>query len=253
MRMRAISEEKIAAFQADGYLHLPRYLDESALDATKQTLNRVIDRINTFRSEEIYYEDKTDPTSLKQIQHLENKDDFFQQLVATGKVYELAQELLQEEPIPKNIQYFNKPPKTSSATPAHQDGYYFMLKPCRALTMWLALEEVDESNGCISYVRASHQQGLREHQRTKTLGFSQGITDFPRPDDEERMAKIKAQPGDLLIHDAMTIHLADKNRSSRSRKAIGFIYYAASAKVDEAAHANYQRQLDRDLRGEKKI
>ena len=158
----------------------------------------MVDRINTFRSAEVYYEDKTDPTSLKQIQHLENKDDFFQQLVSTGKVYELAQELLQEEPIPKNIQYFNKPPKTSSATPAHQDGYYFMLKPCRALTMWLALEEVDESNGCISYVRASHQQGLREHQRTKTLGFSQGITDFPRPDDEERMTRIKAQPGDLF-------------------------------------------------------
>ena len=51
----------------------------------------------------------------------------------------------------------------------------------------------------------------------------------------------------------MTIHLADKNRSSRSRKAIGFIYYAASAKVDEVAHASYQRQLDKDLRGENKI
>ena len=253
MRMRATSEEQIAAFQADGYLHLPRYLDESALDATKQTLKKVMNKINTFRNEEIYYEDKADPTSLKQIQHLENKDDFFQQLISTGTVYELAQELLQEEPIPKNIQYFNKPPKTGSATPAHQDGYYFMLKPCRALTMWLALEEVDESNGCISYVRASHQQGLREHQRTKTLGFSQGITDFPRPDEEERMVKIKAQPGDLLIHDAMTIHLADKNCSSRSRKAIGFIYYAASAKVDEAAHAAYQQKLVNDLREENKI
>ena len=251
--MGILCEEQSRSFQTEGYLHLPDYLTASELDATNRALTRVVDRISTFRSEEVYYEDKTDPTSLKQIQHLENKDDFFQQLISTGTVYELAQEILQEEPIPKNIQYFNKPPKTSSATPAHQDGHYFMLKPCRALTMWLALEEVDESNGCISYVGASHQQGLREHQRTKTLGFSQGITDFPRSDDEERMVKIKAQPGDLLVHDAMTIHLADKNRSSRSRKAIGFIYYAASAKVDEAAHANYQRQLDRDLRGEKKI
>ena len=132
MRMRAISEEQIEAFKADGYLHLPRYLDESALDATKQALKKVMDKINTFRSEEIYYEDKADPASLKQIQHLENKEEFFQHLISTGTVYELAQELLQEEPIPKNIQYFNKPPKRSSATPAHQDGYYFMLNPCRA-------------------------------------------------------------------------------------------------------------------------
>ena len=253
MRMRAISEEQIESFKADGYLHLPRYLDESALSATQQALKKVMDKINTFRSEEIYYEDKEDPASLKQIQHLENKEEFFQHLISTGTVYELAQELLQEEPIPKNIQYFNKPPKHSSATPAHQDGYYFMLNPCRALTMWLALEEVDESNGCISYVRSSHQLGVRKHQRTKTLGFSQGIADFPSPEDQAQLVKIKAQPGDLLVHDAMTIHSADKNRSTRTRKAIGFIYYAASAKVDEAAHAAYQQQLANDLRKENKI
>ena len=248
-----MSKEQIEAFQADGYLHLPRYLDESALEAIKQTLKKVMDKINAFPEEEVYYEDKADPTSLKQIQHLENKEEFFQQLISTGTVYELAKELLQEEPIPKNIQYFNKPPKRSSATPAHQDGFYFMLNPCRALTMWLALEEVDESNGCISYVKASHKLGLRKHQRTKTLGFSQGITDFPHPEDQAQLMKTKAQPGDLLVHDAMTIHLADENQSSRTREAIGFIYYAASAKVDEAAHAAYQQQLNEDLKSEKKI
>ena len=248
-----MSKEQIEAFQADGYLHLPGYLDESALEAIKQTLKKVMDKINAFPEEEVYYEDKADPTSLKQIQHLENKEKFFQQLISTGTIYELARELLQEKPIPKNIQYFNKPPKCGSATPAHQDGFYFMINPCRALTMWLALEEVDESNGCISYAKASHKLGLRKHQRTKTLGFSQGITDFPNPEDKEQIVKIKAQPGDLLIHDAMTIHSADKNLSSRSRKAIGFIYYAASAKVDEVAHTNYQRQLNNDLKREKKI
>ena len=248
-----MSKEQIEAFQADGYLHLPHYLDESALEAIKQTLKKVMDKINAFPEEEVYYEDKADPTSLKQIQHLENKEEFFQQLISTGTVYELAKELLQEEPIPKNIQYFNKPPKRSSATPAHQDGFYFMLNPCRALTMWLALEEVDESNGCISYVKASHKLGLRKHQRTKTLGFSQGITDFPHPEDQAQLMKTKAQPGDLLVHDAMTIHLADENQSSRTREAIGFIYYAASAKVDEAVHAAYQQQLTNDLRKENKI
>jgi phytanoyl-CoA hydroxylase len=253
MKMAGIREEQIKSFQADGYLHLPDYLSESMLGATKQALMRVIDKIDTFCSEEVYCEDREDPASLKQIQHLENKEDFFQQLISTGGLYELAQEIFQEEPIPKNIQYFNKPPKKGSATPAHQDGYYFMLNPCRALTMWLALEEVDESNGCISYVKASQRLGLRAHQCTKTLGFSQGITDFPNPEDQAQMVKIKAQPGDLLIHDAMTIHSADENSSSRSRKAIGLIYYAASARVDKLAHATYQQQLANDLRKENKI
>ncbi|MEC8389905.1 MAG: phytanoyl-CoA dioxygenase family protein [Planctomycetota bacterium] len=36
---------------------------------------------------------------------------------------------------------------------------------------------------------------------------------------------LPAQPGDLLVHDAMTIHRADANRSTnRTRRALGFIY-----------------------------
>ncbi|MGA1522446.1 MAG: hypothetical protein ACO4CZ_00610 [Planctomycetota bacterium] len=57
------------------------------------------------------------------------------------------------------------------------------------------------------------------------------------------------QAGDLLAHDASTIHRADANRDpTRSRKALGFIYYAESARVDEARHAAYQERLAREMR-----
>ena len=63
-----------------------------------------------------------------------------------------------------------------------------------------------------------------------------------------------AQPGDLLAHDALTIHWADGNRSqTRSRRALGLIYYSERAQEDAAAHAAYQRRLTEDLRREGKI
>lgn len=71
----------------------------------------------------------------------------------------LASILLHDEVIGKNIQYFNKPPKIGKPTPAHQDGYYFMLEPNEAVTMWMALEPVDEENGCVRYVKGSHKKG----------------------------------------------------------------------------------------------
>ena len=43
-----------------------------------------------------------------------------------------------------NLQYFNKSPGANKPTPPHQDGYYFMITPCEAVTMWLALDEVDD-------------------------------------------------------------------------------------------------------------
>ena len=54
----------------------------------------------------------------------------------------------------------------------------------------------------------------------KTLGFSQGIVGYPTALERESETPFPAKPGDLLVHDAMTIHRADGNRSmTRSRRA----------------------------------
>ncbi len=145
------------------------------------------------------------------------------------------------------MQYFNKPAKIGKATPPHQDGYYFMLEPCEAVTMWLALDDVDEENGCVRYIKGSNHKGMRPHGRTQTLGFSQGIQDYGEADLADEIA-FPAKSGDLLAHHAMTIHRADANTSeSRSRRALGFIYYSERAKEDKAAHAAYQEKLAREM------
>ena len=56
-------------------------------------------------------------------------------------------------------EWFNKPPGTDSPTPPHQDNYYFSLKPPNVLTIWLALDPVDDENGCLRYVAGSHRDG----------------------------------------------------------------------------------------------
>ena len=52
----------------------------------------------------------------------------------------------------------------------------------------------------------------------------------------------------------MTIHRADANLSqTRTRQAIGFIYYSERAKEDEVAHAAYQKRLAADMKAKGKI
>jgi hypothetical protein len=44
------------------------------------------------------------------------------------------------------------------------------------------------------------------------------------------------------------------NRSkTRSRRALGFIYFAKSVEVDKEARAAYQAKLDKDLSADNKI
>lgn len=247
--------ELLKRFDADGFVALAQFLSGDTLTELLSHVDRFIcDIAPQLPPEQVFFEDKDKPATLKQIQHMEDHDPWFHDLLGKGRFRELAELLVGGPVVPKNMQYFNKPKGIGQPTPPHQDGYYFMLDPCKALTMWFALEEVDQQNGCVRYTRGSHKGGMREHARTKILGFSQGIADYPT--DQDRAAEIAtpAQPGDLLVHDAMTIHRADGNRSTtRTRRALGFIYYSEQAQEDAQAHAEYQRKLAQELKSTGKI
>ncbi len=242
-------------FEQFGYVFCRRFQLPGDVAEIKANLERLIaEVVPTLPSEHVFYEDKSDPTSLKQIQKLQEHDDFFQDLMNEGPFRELAESLLGSKVTCQNMQYFNKPPGIGQPTPPHQDGFYFKLVPCEAVTMWMALEPVDEENGCVRYVPRSHQLGMRPHGSTGTLGFSQGITDFPNEFDSANEIGFPAQPGDLLAHHALTIHRADGNSSpTRSRRALGFIYYSTNATQDVEAWKQYQENLKQELKQSGKI
>ncbi|MFP6899932.1 MAG: phytanoyl-CoA dioxygenase family protein [Opitutales bacterium] len=242
-----------ATFEEDGFVSVPGFCETDELKAIETALARFISEVlPNLPPEEVFYEDTGDFSTLKQIQRMHESDEFFGSFIE-NKPRAFAEELLGEPVIAKNLQYFNKPPGTGQATPAHQDGHYFMLRPCHALTMWMALDPVDEENGCVRYLRGSHHDGLRPHERTQTLGFSQGIVDFGKEETREEIP-CPAQPGDLLAHHALTVHRADANFSrTRSRRALGFIFYGESTREDTDAHEKYQRNLARELKASGKI
>lgn len=241
-------------FERDGFVTVQRFCDTDELRCVENTLNRFIgDGLNRLPPEHVFFEDKSAPATLKQIQCLHVHDTFLGAFM-NDRPRQLAEELLGEPVKGMNLQYFNKPPAHNLATPPHQDGFYFMLEPCRALTMWMALDAVDGENGCIRYVRGSHIQGMRPHARTQTLGFSQGISDFGQAVDSANEVACPAEPGDLLAHHALTIHRADANVSAkRTRRALGFIFYGASARENGARHEAYQADLATELAKAKKI
>lgn len=240
-------------FDRDGFVALRGFLSREQLEQVHGRMERYVrELVPLLASSKVMYEDKSRPETLKQMQDVYKHDPFFGRL-AFGEQFLGLAELLLGGPVRfDNVQWFNKPPQIGSATPPHQDGYYWMLKPNEGLTMWLALDPVDEGNGCVRYVPGSHRRGVRPHQRTTTLGFSQGISGFGDADRAAEVA-IHAQPGDLLVHHALTIHRADPNRSDRSRRAMGFTYFAWNVREDAEAKAAYHKALVSDLTTQGKL
>jgi phytanoyl-CoA hydroxylase len=238
----------LSSFKRDGYAVVREFMSGQRLADFQSNVDRFVrDVLPNLPRQHVFYEDKDDPTSLKQFQGMNDHDEYFSRWMHDGPFRELAELLLGGPVVPKDLQFFNKPPSIGKPTPAHQDGYYFMLDPCEAITIWFALDFVDDENGCVRYVTGSHKQGMRPHGRTQTLGFSQGITDY-NDEDARREQAFHASPGDVLVHDAMTIHRADGNQSAnRSRRAIGIVYYSDRARVDEVAILAYKEKLKREM------
>lgn len=251
----AVTSEHLDHFYRDGFVKLPGFLSAKDLKEFNQRIDDVINTIVPgLPPEEVFYETRGEVETLKQIQRVWQHDAWIAQHFHDGVFKAWAQALLGGEVVPKNLQYFNKPAGVGRATPAHQDGYYFLLNPCEAVTLWLALDDVDEENGCVRYIPGSHRRGLREHQRTDVLGFSQGIADYPTAEDMESEVPVPARAGDLLIHHALTVHRADANRSrSRSRRALGWVYFSESAAEDADAQLAYQQQLASEMKKAGKI
>lgn len=231
-------------FQQLGFAHVPGFLSKEELQEVIKHLSVVTrSTVSEMPSNCVFYEGKVSQSTLKQLIDINLYDPFFGEMLANSKFSEIAEFFLEDEVIGKTVEYFNKPPKIGKATPPHQDGFYFMLNPSVAVTMWLALEEAGEDNGCVHYVKGSHLQAMRPHGKTQTLGFSQGIVDFGNEYDRANLVSIAAKPGDLLIHHSLTVHLAGSNQSEKSRRALGLIYFGKSAKEDVVAKAAYQKML----------
>lgn len=234
-------------FDRDGYALVPNFLDESKRREIFGALDRYITQtIPSVPRQDKFYEDVERTETLKQMCHIKAHDPYFADLMGSEKFRALAEVLLEDQVVCHECEWFDKPPAKNSPTPPHQDGYYFPIEPNVALTMWLAIDPVDQSNGCLRYVSGSHHKGLRTHHRTDTLGFSQGVADYSDQDRELERC-VEMQSGDLVIHHSVTIHRAEANPSNRNRRALGLIYFAGHAKFDEAAQNTYHEQLFSDL------
>jgi phytanoyl-CoA hydroxylase len=232
-------------FGRNGYVIARGFLSSVEIDALKENLRRYVENVvPTLPETEAFFEISGKPVSVKQLQAMERHDAYFAEFNQRHAFSDLAESLLGMPVVPQGVQYFSKPPRLGKPTPPHQDGYYFCLNPSEAITLWFPLDEANEENGCIRYVAGSHKRGLRPHGLSGVLGFSQTILDWSR-DDEMRESKAIAKPGDLLVHHCDTIHRADANLSSRPRRALSIVYFAAAAIRDEEAWVRYQTALAR--------
>lgn len=230
-------------YDRNGFVVVRNFLPVDEFATLRAELDRYIEQVvPTLDDGDAFYHDRSRPETLKQLQHM-GRDPFFGVYGDNPRWKELATELIGEPCNAQEPEWFNKPAGTNHVTPPHQDNFYFCLRPANVATFWLALDDVDDENGCLRYVTGSHLKGIRPHNSTKILGFSQGIMDYG-DGDRQREVAIHLSPGDVVAHHGNTIHRADANTSNiRHRRAFAMVFRGESCTHDEAARERYNDSL----------
>lgn len=232
------------SFNRDGFVHVESCLSQEELLMAQRQIERykreIVPELN---STEAFYENDNQPESLKQLQRMDQHDEWFSQFALQTRWLELAEQMLRQRVVLNGVEWFNKPKLSGKPTPPHQDGFYFCLKPDEAVTFWFAIDSVDEESGCLRYARGSHLGGIRPHGCSQILGFSQTILDFG---DDDRAGAYAAlmKPGDMVAHHSRMIHWAGSNTSKRTRQSLALVFFSESAQRDKEAFGRYQDSVN---------
>ena len=148
----------------------------------------------------------------------------------------------------RKSEVFNKPARYGLASPMHQDNFYWAVKNNNALTIWVALDSCDKKNGGVSYFKGSHKFGILKHTDSFAPGSSQKI-DLKILKKFKYLKKItpKLKPGDILVHNCLTFHGSNPNKSSKNRRGFTMQFKDKFSDYDKKILSHYQTRLDRQV------
>ncbi|MEO6874353.1 MAG: phytanoyl-CoA dioxygenase family protein [Opitutaceae bacterium] len=233
-------------YDADGFVVVRGLFAPADFADLQSNLARYVrEVVPTLPKEAAFFDDYSKPDTLRKMQSLNKHDPWFDNFLKHGSHVPLLEHFMRDQCSPQGMEWFDKLPYDTNATPAHQDGFYWCRKPNIACGLWIALDPVDRENGCLWYARGSHKLGVQPHAASGVLGFSQGLSDFdPRKVDG---VPIELAPGDAVAHSSGTIHWTETNKTPRHRRAIATFCFGASTTRDEVAFDRYKESLKNQL------
>lgn len=142
----------------------------------------------------------------------------FRRFAHDNRLLTLVRQLLDGmDPLLMMDQVFMKPPNFGTRKPFHQDNAYFQCEPAdEIVTAWIALDDVDESNGCVRYIDGSHRGDVVDHHGVK--GEEYNLTPEEKDIDRDRESKGLVKKGGVIFHHSKALHGSGPNTSDRWRR-----------------------------------
>lgn len=159
-------------------------------------------------------------------------------LLADPRIVGVVSDLLGRDVIGWGAHFFCKLPGDGKRVDWHQDCSYWPLTPTKTVTVWLAIDDADEANGCMEVVAGSHRFGLIPYEASDAEGGNVLNQTVRNPEQYGRIERTPVRAGEMSIHSDLLLHGSPPNESSRRRCGLTLRYCSA----DVRAHLNWNQK-----------
>ena len=120
-----------------------------------------------------------------------------------------------------NMSLFGKPAFDGKATPWHQDGEYWPIRPLATCSVWIAIDDSTIENGCLQVIPGSHRSQALSHHRhnpSESLTLHEELVDTAF--DPASAKNIVLERGQISLHDVYLMHGSKPNVTDKDRRGI---------------------------------
>ncbi len=238
---RDLSEDDLAAYREQGYLHYGRVL-------TDQGLQFMLDQCMAAWNKQQTEFDPTgtwrDNSLLGDIHHL---SAVVRRYYFSGPIVDAAEKTVSPNLKGVTATLIFKMAGNTQTSEWHQDNIYGELDPYNAISCLTALDDSDVDNGGIWIIPGSHKQGQVEFSYQAAEKEAEKIVEIDV--DQSQQVPLTLKAGECAFFHCHTLHRGGTNTSHRNRRLL-FTRYAAADAV-EAYNSNRIRP-GRLVRGETK-
>ncbi len=222
-----LTEAHVEEFDARGFLNGGLLLDRDQVEVLRRELARVIDNRNNVDAPQPLLQRNATSTPNRlvwQIVNIWEVSDAYRALLSDRKIVEEIAQLTRATELRvwhDQIQY--KPAELGGVNRWHQDAPLWpILLPMTEVTAWIALDDVDESNGCMSMVSGSHRWG----DHVEFLQALKRFEDIPAEFSGNKVEVLRCpvRKGEVHYHHGLTWHASHENTSGQPRRAIAIHY-----------------------------
>ena len=213
-----LTEAQIAKYHEDGYVIPDFTMPDDVIEAIQERHAALVKKNPEFRD---------------YCAAILQYDEGFADYCRNDEILDMVEQVIGQDIALWNSSFFAKPAGNGKATPWHQDGEYWPIRPLATCTVWLAVDDATPENGCLRIIRGSHKnQDLLQHETNPSTELTLNQELLKTEYDESKAVDLVLKRGQISLHDVFLVHGSEPNTSPNPRRGMTMRFMPTTSVFD---------------------